>query len=370
MNMLDYLDWRGDITFAERGLNEVDNLIFSTLAYLDIDGLVSADGAVSPDIADLYRAYLGTGRDQSYMVNNPLPLLKKAAESPRFRDVTVRWYVNEINVDRQIQFSAVTFLYGDGEAYIAIRGTDNTLVGWREDCNMSFLNETPGQNAATSYVNRIASLTDGRLTVGGHSKGGNFAVYASAFCDPVIRDTRIVRVYSNDGPGFKREVTTDAGYLAVLPKTEKIIPDSSLVGILLTGKEKRKVIKSSAKGVMQHNPYSWCVLGTAFEAADERTQSSIFMDDALSKWVSTLSEENLRTMFNVIFDSLEASGATTLTEIHNNKFATYTAFLKAISKVDSDSRSDILSSLQKLFGSGMDVVKENIEAAGERRELR
>ena len=268
-------------------------------------------------------------------------------------------YVNEIDEDKQIQFSAVTFLYRGQDAYVAFRGTDNTIVGWREDFNMSFLNETPGQNAAVAYVNRAARLFSGRLTVGGHSKGGNFAVYAAAFCDPAA-SARIDRVYSNDGPGFRQEVTADARYLAVLPKVEKIIPDSSLVGILLSGKERRRVIKSSAKGVTQHNPDTWCVLGAAFEEADERTKSSLLMDDTLSKWVASLSDDDLRTMFDVIFDSLEASGVKTLREIQSNKFATYTAFVKAISKVDPESRSEVMSSLQKLFGSGMEVVRETL----------
>ncbi|WP_407382631.1 Mbeg1-like protein [Ruminococcus sp.] len=360
MNMLDYLAWRGDLSFETDGLNEVDNLIFSTLAYLNMDGLVSEDGTVSPTIPRLYRAYLEHGYDQSHLVYDPLPLLRAAAESVRFRDVTVRWYVNEVDADKQIQFSAVTFLYGAAEAYIAIRGTDSSIVGWREDCNMSFLRETSGQNAAAAYVNRIASLTGARLTVGGHSKGGNFAIYASVFCEARVRDERIKRIYSNDGPGFKQEVTSDERYLSILPKIDKIIPDSSLIGILLNGEERCRVIQSSAKGLMQHNPYSWCVLGTRFEEADERTQSSVFIDDTMGKWISSLSDEELSTLFNVIFDSLEASGVSTLQEIRNNKFTWYTAFLKAVLKVNNSTKNEVLNSLQKLLGTGMSVMKETV----------
>lgn len=359
MNMMDYIQWRGDLPFSACGLNEVDNLIFSTLAYLDMGGLVSADGAQTQTLASLCEAYFRAGREKMEIMPDRAALLQAAANSIRFRTVAVRWFVNEVDAARQLQFSAVTFCYSEDAAYIAFRGTDNTLVGWREDFNMSFLNETPGQNAAAAYVERIASLFPGRLTVGGHSKGGNFAVYAAAFCDPSV-GARIDRVYSNDGPGFRQEVAADPRYLAILPKTEKIIPDSSLVGILLSGREQRRVIQSSAKGVAQHNPFTWCVVGPAFEEADERTRSSIFMDDTLSKWLASLREDELRTMFDVIFDSLQSSGVKTLHEIRENKFATYTAFLKAISKVDSGSRSDVAASLQKLFGSGMDVFKESL----------
>lgn len=357
MNILDYLRWRGDIPFSASALNEVDNLIFSALAYLDLGELASADGTNALSLAALCEAYFASRRDRREASADRLALLRAAADSVRFRDVAVFRYVNEVDADKQIQFSAVTFRYRGADAYIAFRGTDQTIVGWREDFNMSFLSETPGQTAAVAYVELIAALLPGRLTVGGHSKGGNFAVYAAAFCDPAA-SARIERVYSNDGPGFRQEITTDPRYLAILPKTEKIIPESSLVGILLTGREARRIVKSSAKGVMQHNPFTWCVLGAAFEEANERTRASLFMDDTLSKWVASLSDEDLRTMFDVIFDSLDASGVKTLKDLQSNPFATYTAFFRAISRVDSDSRSEALGSLQKLFGSGMDVVKE------------
>ena len=355
MNMLDYLRWRGDVPFSACGLNEVDNLIFSALAYLDMDALAS--GGNTQTVASLCEAYFGAHRDRKEASAERTALLKAAAESPRFRGVEVCRYVNEVDAEKQLQFSAVTFRFRGAEAYIAFRGTDQTLVGWREDFNMSFLRETPGQNAAVAYVDDTAAAIPGRLTLGGHSKGGNFAVYAAAFCSPAA-SARIDCVYSNDGPGFRREITNDPRYLAILPKTEKIIPESSLVGILLSGKEARRIVKSSAKGVMQHNPFTWCVLGPVFEEAGERTRSSVFMDDTLSKWVASLSDEDLRTMFDVIFDSLDASGVTTLKDLQSNPLATYTALFKAISRVDG--RGEILSSLQKLFGSGMSTVKENL----------
>ena len=227
MNMLDYIDWRGDLTFAQSGFGEVDNLIFSTLVYLKMDGLLPENGAGALTLAALLERYTAAGYDQSYSVNNPLPLLRKAAGSPRFRDVFVTDYVNKIDEAQQLQFAAATFLLpGD----LAFRGTDNTLVGWREDCNFSFLTETPGQTEAVAYVQRAAGRTNGNLLVGGHSKGGNFAVYAAAFCDTATQ-SRIALVYSNDGPGFNSAIADSKPNLAVLPKGVKIIPESSLVGI-------------------------------------------------------------------------------------------------------------------------------------------
>lgn len=250
MNILDYLDWRGDITFAERGFNEIDNLIFSTLAYVKMDKLISYDDSHQLTIMELYDAYIEAGYDQSNMVIDPKILLEKAAKTARYKDVLVKWYTNQIDTERQLQFSAVTFIFDKQKLCVAFRGTDNTLVGWREDCNMSYLPETPGQHEAVAYLNRAAMLSgaDMDILVTGHSKGGNFAVYAAAFCDKDVRE-RILKVYSDDGPGFNNEIADSKEYLSVIDKTEHIMPDSSIVGLLLSSKTKRKVIKSSAMGI-------------------------------------------------------------------------------------------------------------------------
>lgn len=357
MNMLDYFDWRGDLTFDQSAFNEVDNLIFSTLVYLKMDGLVSEDDRQSLTLEALYQRYLEAGYDQSFLSNDPLPLLQKAAASPRFRDVSARWFVNKLDPARQLQFAAATYLLPDGQAVVAFRGTDNTLVGWHEDCNFSFLTETPGQNEAVGYLNRVAAKTDGKLIVVGHSKGGNFAIYGAAFCDAAVSRDRIERVYSNDGPGFNSAIAEAAEYLAVLDKTVKIIPDSSLVGILLDSKVRRRVIRSDAKGLMQHNPYTWCVRGAAFESADERASSSLVMDDTLSEWIGSLSAGDKQILVNAIFEALEATGAQTLREISENKWDSYSAILKAVMQIDSDSKSDIKEMLKKLLISGKDAVK-------------
>ncbi len=355
MNMLDYLDWRGDITFEERPFNEVDNLIFSTLAYVEMENLVSYDDKKAPTIKELSQAYQESGYDQSHMVIVPKHLLLKAAASQRFRNVRVKWYINKIDVQEQLQFSAVTFSFAKNQTYIAFRGTDNTLVGWREDCNLSYLPSTPGQREAVEYLNRAAKLTDDTLIVGGHSKGGNLAVYASAFCDFAIQG-RIIQIYSNDGPGFNNAVLNSPEYLSVLFKTTHIITDSSIVGLLLSSKAKKEIIKSSASGFEQHNPYTWNVKGTAFEKAEDLSQASVFMNDTIEKWISELTDENKKLLINSVFDSLESSGATTLNDITNKKWEVYNAVVRAIYQMNFQTKNEIGNSIRKLFEAGRDVL--------------
>lgn len=355
MNILDYLDWRGDIKFEERAFNEVDNLIFSTLAYVDMEGLIDEKGT---SVSELYRKYKEAGYDQSGMIINPLPLLERAACSDRYKNVLMKYYVNKIDAEKQLQFSAVTFEFAQ-TAYVAYRGTDNTLAGWHEDCNMSYLPKTAGQCEAVNYLNAISEKTKYDLIVGGHSKGGNFAVYASAFCNPEIHQ-RILKVYSNDGPGFNSTIANSKEYLDIIPKTEHIITDSSIVGILLSSKSKRKVIKSSAMGFDQHNPYTWNVFCTEFEKADGLSQASIFMDTTTSKWIDSLNDDSKKILIDSVFNSLELCGATTINDIADKKWEVYNSVLKAISAMNTETRNEIGNSLKKLFDSGRDVILKGL----------
>ena len=356
MNMIDYIGWRGDITFREKGINDIDNLIFSELAYTDMKSFYKADDDFSMTVAEIYDAYTRNGIDQSKLMNDPLPVLRKASASERFKNVRVYWYSDVTDADMLTQFAAVTFLYREGEAYVAFRGTDNTVIGWRECFNMSYLSETPGQNKAVEYLNKVGGLFDGTLYVGGHSKGGNFAVYASAFCKNVIKD-RIVRVYSNDGPGFLSEVSESEDYLNIVDRIRKIVPESSLVGNLLDDKVKNNYITSSAKGFVQHDPYTWNVYGTRFEASQKQDNASVFMKDTLSRWLSSLNDENKKIFVDAVFGTLDEAGVKSLSELGENRFATVITLLKSASKIDPDNKTDMQNTVKMLVKAGREVAK-------------
>ena len=358
MNMVDYIAWRGDISFEERGINDIDNLIFSELAYMDLDHFYAGKDDLSMTVAEIYDVYTRDRIDQSGTMNDPLPVLRKAACSERFMNVRVLWYTEETDADMQSQFAAATFIYKENEAYVAFRGTDNTVVGWRECFNMSYLSETPGQSKAVEYLNRVSSKFDGALYVGGHSKGGNLAVYASAFCDDDIKD-RIVRVYSNDGPGFLNEVSKNEKYLSMLCKIRKFVPDASLVGNLLDDKVTNNYIASSAKGFAQHDPYTWNVYGIHFEPSENRTIISEFMTDTMSRWLDGLSDENKRIFVNAVFGSLDDAGVVNLSELNENRLQTYAALLKAASKIKPDNMNDLQNSIKLLVKAGRDVALTN-----------
>lgn len=359
MNILDYLDWRGDLLLNERPFNEIDNLILSSLAYLDLDGIVNNDDGTS-DFPAILEKYNELGRDQSYLVNDPRPLLEKVVQTDRFRSVRVGRYVNQIDPEAEVQFAAMTFYLDDGTDYVAFRGTDNTIVGWREDFNFALLEETPGQSESVDYLNAVAASTDCPLRVGGHSKGGNFAVYASLFCDRSVKD-RILTVYSNDGPGFMHSIAESDEYREMMPKIRKIIPENSLIGILLTGYEKKHVIKSSAKGIMQHNPFTWDTLKARFDPADERSPVSLFMDETLSRWIDGLSYEEKSSLISAIFDSLDASGETTVNALGENLAGVSGAIIGALKEMSKETSDTAKESIGKLFSAGREVIADGIK---------
>lgn len=366
MNILDYLEMRGDLTFAERPFNEVDNLVFSILAYLDMHDIVSERLEFSVSLKRLCKRYLALGYDQSYIVNDPKILLKKIVSCRRYEMVRVGGYYHWVSQDEQVQFSCATFILGDGTAYVGFSGTDDTLAGWREDFNITFMSSTPGQDEAAAYIDRLGKCTVCPLRIGGHSKGGNLAVYGAAFCDEKLRDSRIIEVYSNDGPGFNNTVAESEQYRAITDRTVKIIPEESVVGILLSGNVKTKVIKSNAKGITQHGFYTWRVRRDRFEAAGRLSPSSAFMDETIRRWLNSLDDERKKTVVSAVFDSIEASGATTLTELNANKWLSYNAILKAAGNIDPEIYGEIADSLRKLADAGRDVLWDEAKKTFER----
>lgn len=214
-NIIDYIDWRGDLPLSVDPFNEVDNLILSQLAYFDFSGLVPEPGrqdyARGFEIIEKANRRSRTLTDQLNAKDVPerfrqLPLLLlKVAASVRFGNMRYTNYMNIVDSSKDEQLAAITYILDDGSYYVAFRGTDDSLIGWKEDFDFSYMHQTAGQRDAVSYMDSTLTGVIADIRVGGHSKGGNFAVYAAAFCNPAVNE-RILTVYSNDGPGFIRSL--------------------------------------------------------------------------------------------------------------------------------------------------------------------
>lgn len=360
-NMLDYIDWRGDITIDKSPFNDIDNLIFTQLSFIDFEGIVpgfNETGFVRLAYAaeKYFQAHDPEEIEMGVLVPNDIvTLLKKMAEAPRFKDLNLTKYINKIDYENEQQFAALTILLGDGSFYIAFRGTDDTIVGWKEDFNMGFMTAVPSQLDAVTYLSSVSQELEGGILIGGHSKGGNLSVYSAVHCADSVKD-RLIRVYNNDGPGFSRKIIDTAEYAKVADRIKTIIPESSVVGIMLEHEEKFTIVKSTQKGLLQHDGFSWEVLGTQFIVTEERTQYSEISDLALKTWINDMDTDERILFVDTLFDILQSTDAKTLLDLNTNKLETAMSLLKTIKNLDDDKKEG----MNKIIGA---LFKDNVMAA-------
>lgn len=301
-DMFDYLKWRGDILFSQLPPNNVDALVFSALAYVEYDDIIAEDKLQFKTLRETAQVLFSLP-DASTRCRVPkdLELLKAAAETERFGRVGLCAYQDIFTPEQETQFAAITFLLEDGSVFLSFRGTDSSLVGWKEDFNMTFQESVPAQRLAREYLQRFAGVTKAPLRLGGHSKGGNLAVYAAAKCSEVIQD-RIIEVFNHDGPGFTEGMMTDPGYLRIVPRVKTLVPQSSVFGMLLEHQEAYTIIRSNQVGLMQHDPYTWEVMGGNFLSVEELTADSRFLDRTFRTWLAGMTIEERNTFFDTVFD--------------------------------------------------------------------
>lgn len=367
-NLMDYLDWRGDLTFREAPFNEVDNLILAQLVYVEFAGIVPAPGEEGTitvkEACELFFAAHDRKEimERVSMTKTAAFVLEKMAQTERFCNAQLFGYINDINKEEQSQFSVVCVRLDDKSIYVSFSGTDNTIVGWRENFNMGYLSETPGQLKAVDYLNHIVKEDWKKIRVGGHSKGGNLSVYASVKCDRNIQK-RIVKVYSNDGPGFSEEMIQSKEYQRMLPKIKTILPESSIVGMLLEHQEKFEVVKSSKSGIQQHDAMSWEVLGSHFVYVEEVAPQSILLDETMKKWIFQLTKEQREEIVDTVFSMLDDAKIYTVDDFYNSKWKKVQELMKAKSKLSPETQELFSQALRMLWKTGNQTVKKSVKQA-------
>ena len=332
MNILDYLASEFS-SFEEKPFNEVDSLILSHVCMVDFDGIAPAlkERQSFTNIATIVNNLLATPAQSVHfrdalqaehydtMFTGLVPaktkeLLIALAASPRFRDMTVSNYLSLFDVEQQTQFAAMTFIQKRDFAYVGFRGTDSSFTGWKEDFNMAFSWPIPSQEQAQRYLEATAKYLPRKLILGGHSKGGNLAVFAAIKVAQRIQE-RIAHIYNHDGPGFKPTTISDADYANVHDRITKTVPVDSIVGMLMESREHYRVVVSTGKGIMQHDPFTWEIDGTDFVYAEDISDNAKFADQVLTEWLSHFSDEELSVIVDALFTAVAATGAEDATDI-------------------------------------------------------
>lgn len=365
--ILDYLKEYGDYTLKEKPFGEVDSLALSQFAYLKFDGLAPAVGEGKPMVSlqELYghEDYDRLYGDERYRESNTA-LFLGLYHSKRFKDMKVWNYVNRIDLESETQFSAVTFLLPDGVSYVAYRGTDETIVGWKEDLNLAFSEPVQGQCMSVGYLNRVSKDIAGSFYVGGHSKGGNLATYACMNCDDKVR-RRILAIYDHDGPGFRPEVKARCAYDEIAGRIHKTVPRSSLVGMLLYSEGVYRVVESKTIGLAQHNPYTWLVKDDQFQIVSELHAGRKFWDETLNQWILSLTQEQMHTFVDTFYQIVLASETDNLIDFTANWFQSIHKIGAALKEIEPQTGRVIIEIMKSLFEIASVHAKERVKSKTE-----
>lgn len=349
-NIMDYLNWRGDLTFKQDEINEVDAIILARFSYLpfkdiNIEKIDSIEN-ISNKMKDINLDKFIWKDDKEFII--------KLGKTRRYKDLIITDYKEVFDIESEKQFAAVTIWLPKGYKYISFRGTDMSLVGWKEDFNMSFMKDIPSQLEAVKYLNEVGRRYRDKLILGGHSKGGNLSIYASMFCKDRIK-RKIVEIINADGPGFDESVITTEEYIKIVDKINTYIPQSSVVGRLLEHNEDYEIIYSTQKGIMQHDVYSWQVNARNLVRIPELTKESQLANKVVRNWLEKTTIKQRKNFINIIYDILVATEAQSVTDFGIDTLKKVLQVIRKYKNIGKEERKEIEAMIKLLIES---VIKE------------
>ncbi len=356
-NIVDYARWRGDLGTDVSPFNAADALILARVSYFPLESLLG--DAQSMTFRELGEAYGRAAGDVTLLWPNDGELIPLLAQSPRYSEWSLSDFVNVVDVQSEKQFSAVTIDAGTF-VYASFRGTDSTMVGWREDFNMSFRSHVPSQIAAKEYLEEVAAKHPSRsLVAGGHSKGGNVAIYAMSFCDPAVSD-RVTCAYNFDGPGFLEEIVGSERYLSSVPKIKTFVPQGSIFGMLMDRAEPVSITRSTATGFLQHDVYTWETTRDGLALAPELEAQSVLLDRTLTQWLAGISDEEREIFTGAVFDVIESTGVEAFREMGDDWFGNISSMLDATRGLDGQTKMLVLRLAADLVRIGAANASEEV----------
>lgn len=357
-NIEDYMLWRGDIELDNKNINEIDALVLTQIAYLDF-----SDAFAGKECVPLHEAIKKVDSrqyDKEIFVTNKnrYNLAILMAETPRFKNLMLSNYVNHIDKDSDLQFSAISFDIDSKLKFVSFRGTDGTLVGWKEDLQLSYTTPVPAQEESRKYLNNIAKGLKKKIIIAGHSKGGNLAIYSAMFAYKNTKK-KISLIYSFDGPGFEENIIKSENYKEISDRIRLYIPQNTVVGAILNIVCMQKVVQSDAMGIVQHDAFSWNLIGNKF-IESKRTQTSIKFGNELDNWLLKYDKITRKKLIGFLFDTLEESGVETINDI-NLILKSSSAFLEGLNDLDKEQKSGLLSMLKLIISYNAGSVTEQIK---------
>lgn len=353
-NIHDYLDWRGDLKFEEFGINEIDELILARVSYFPYDRIKMKQKEKFKDIAKKMESFT----DNDFIWKGDKELLEKLGESERYSDVTITDYIKHNVEEEQKQFSAITIHVGNSLHYVSYCGTDYSLYAWKENFNLSFMDKIPAQIEAKKYFDEIAKQYKGKFILGGHSKGGNLAIYAAVKASAKNR-SRIIKAINYDGPGFRSDFLKSKEYKEMLPKLHEYIPQDSVVGMLLTQDEAFTVVLSTEKAILQHDIFSWVVNKDKLMKVPNTTKASKITNRALTNWIKNCSLEQRQIFIDSVYEMLYATEATSLKELSSTWVSKIGIVLKTYNNLSEKDKKIMSKTVKQIVTSYRKAIRDD-----------
>lgn len=362
-DILEYLDWRGDLTMDVSPFNEIDGLILSQFIYLPFEGIVDGGWEKHTTIEKAGKKYLRTHKNEekeslTILINNCRELTKRMIKTERFRHLEIFNYIEKYDITTAKQFAAMTVKISDDCIFVVYRGTDDTLTGWEEDFKLCYMTPVEAQLEAESYLKNVCSKWNGQIMLGGHSKGGNLSIYA-AMCLKDEDKERITQIYNYDGPGFLQNIVLSEDYLKVIPKVDTYLPQGSVVGMIMYNEGRYEIVKSVEKGFLQHATISWQVLGTHFVNEPKFENTSIWFHKACLKWVEEIEADKREQFIEHIFQLLKAGESETFTEMSAGIPQAVNKILHRYSDLDKPTKKMLRGIVGQMLKIMTQTIKEN-----------
>lgn len=347
-DLFNYIQDTANINFENMGLTEVDNVIFSRLAYLNLSAFT---GKTIEYAAEHYQAR----EDDAKNIIRTKELLEALAKTKRFKFTFIE-EVNEImSEDAGSAFYAVKFKITKDHSYIAFRGTDERITSLYEDAELAYNFPIPSQIAALNFVKEAIRSNNDRLYIGGHSKGGNLALFSFIFLNETQRK-KIVRTYNNDGPGFPKELVRLIVKPDIAAKITNLAPEDSIVGRMLETSGEYRVIKSVAVGVSQHNVFTWVVKGVEFETTKKFSLLSEYIEDTLTAGLNTASGDDMKKAAETIYRIAMNSNIKTTKDINPKNLKSVIPALIQIADRENNASDEMAAIIKILIKSLLDSI--------------
>ena len=318
--IFDYLDYVTYDSIYDRPFKELDVLALTELTYLPFDRIVPQGDTTNIEVRLSDAAELVDRTTDFIVTDQHLKIVDVLATSKRFKNIKLLNYVNEYDPDVQKQFAAMTYRLTMDVYLVVFRGTDDTLIGWKEDFHMTYMDHVPAQRRAASYLqNVMKEFPKGRFLVAGHSKGGNLATYACSYLPDQLSE-QVHAIYCYDAPGLNKSIIKTEGYQRIAHLIHRFVPQGSIVGMMLEVPEPATIVKSRAfGGFAQHDAFTWMVEKDGFVTLDQTSPDSQQMDQTLKQWVQEVPDSQLKKFFDTFFGLFLDAGVTSINDLMNLK---------------------------------------------------